>query len=253
MERTKLSFSATHANTNTVSMFRNEKMNSILQSWCSVCFTLFFALAFVGCSGSPKSPPGSGIVVDKDRKPMAGVHVIVWRDYTPAKSWWDFGNFVNLQSSPSRCHEEHYALSDAQGRFTFPGEVIDRPGQPFTSYIAVGAIKEGMMIKHFTANIEPTSTGLGMADGHQKDFFPKPEKPLEFVVEMQGVEYSKVSTTEELRDLAQYGCHCSPFRKAVYKEQIRYQDEWLRVREEKLLKGEPVGGAIFMPLDERCK
>jgi hypothetical protein len=192
---------------------------TISQSLRSACLAGFIALATVSCNAAPKSPPGSGIVVDKDKKPMAGVHVIVWRSYIPARSWWDFGNFVSPISRPSRCHKEHYALSDAQGRFTFPGEVIDRPGEPFTSYIAVGAIKENMIIKHFTPNIEPTSTGLGMADGHQKDYFPKPEKPLEFLVEME----SRSQSAESLKliDLAQMGCSCTTFHRDVDDERER--------------------------------
>jgi hypothetical protein len=229
---------------------------TISHSLRRACLAGFVALATVSCNAAPKSPPGSGVVVDKDKKPMAGVHVIVWRSYTPARSWWDFGNFVNPISRPSRCHKEHYALSDAQGRFTFPGEVIDRPGKPFTSYIGVGAIKDNMVIKHFTPNIEPTSTGLGMADGHQKDYFPKPEKPLEFLVEMENIDYSKVSTSEDLADFSRYGCGCNQFRKEVYKEQVRLQAVTLEKHERELRsKNWPPGmGSLVQPtLNQNCK
>jgi hypothetical protein len=235
LERWSRALSAARAVARTT-LARAARTPNISRSLRSVGLALCVAVATVSCNAAPKSPPGSGIVVDKDKKPMAGVHVIVWRSHIPARSWWDFGNFVSPISRPSRCHKEHYALSDAQGRFTFRGEVIDRPGEPFTSYIAVGAIKENMVIKHFTPNIEPTSTGLGMADGHQKDYFPKPEKPLEFLVEMEAF-YDSLDPmtwenwariTENLRELVGAGCTCASYTKAVWDENARVDGAFVK-------------------------
>jgi hypothetical protein len=75
------------------------------------------ALSAVGCAASP--PPGKGRVVDKDGKPMAGVHTLAWRTSTSKALSFTRSNF--------ECNAEHYALSDANGEFIIPGSVIRRP------------------------------------------------------------------------------------------------------------------------------
>jgi hypothetical protein len=226
---------------------------TISQSLRSACLAGFVALATVSCNAAPKSPPGSGIVVDKDKKPMAGVHVIVWRDYVPARSWWDLGNGVDAKSRPWRCHKEHYALTDAQGRFTFPGEVIDRPGEPFNSYLGVAAIREGMVAKSYSANIEPSSTGLGKADGFRMDYFPTSEKPLAlevlmepFYTSLEDMTYLKqMPITTMLSELVRSGCSCSEFRKAVWAEEVKVHTAWRKTQ-----YPSPLQQAALKPIDK---
>jgi hypothetical protein len=225
---------------------------TISQSLRSACLAVFVALATVSCNAGPKSPPGSGMVVDKDKKPMAGVHVIVWRDYVPARSWWDLGNGVDAKSRPWRCHKEHYALTDAQGKFTFPGEVIDRPGEPFNSYLSVGAIKQGMLMKNYRSNIELIPTGLGNADGFRKDFFPTKEKPLELEVVVEEHQKPLTSMGEDLCSLARYGCGCNEFRKVVRAELMRYQEAVKSDHKQRRLQGEQIYLEIFAPIDVGC-
>jgi hypothetical protein len=105
------------------SSITSDKRQYLRRSFCA----LLAATTLTACGSS--LPPGTGVVLDREKKPVAGVHVLVWREYMPLQPWWStIFAFVDSRSNQSfQCYGQHYELTDAQGRFTIPAGTIERP------------------------------------------------------------------------------------------------------------------------------
>ena len=188
----------------------------------AICIALLLSLTSLpACSETP--PPGSGRVVDKDGKPVAGVHVLSWRK-SSVMPWFPF-------SKPTTsCDAEHYSVTGDDGAFIIPSEVIKRPSSADASDMQIITYKSGLVgaiTKFSVTPIFAPPNRLGV------DIFPTKENPL--VVE--------VSMAQDVRDLVDRmtywhavanqgaGCSaCGPFRQAVIAERDRVQQEYRSTR-----------------------
>lgn len=156
------------------------------------------------CSETP--PPGSGLVMDKDGKPVAGVHVLSWRT-SSVMPWFPF-------SRPSRsCDAEFYSVTGADGAYIIPSNVIKRPSSADASDMQIMTYKSGMVGAITKFSVKPVfapPNRLGV------DIFPTKENPL--VVESVITEDTR--TFEERHEWLysvtnETGCSCSGFNRAV--------------------------------------
>jgi hypothetical protein len=170
------------------------------------------ALSAAGCAASPL--PGKGRVVDKDGKPMAGVHTLAWRTSTSKALSFTRSNF--------ECNAEHYALSDSNGEFIIPGSVIRRPWFVSISTLSVTAFAPGMK-----PEVEVMSGERKRVPGQDFDFdfYPTPEKPL--VIEVRMLEDAKKEWNLSERAEKQ-GCSCSEYTKALWAEMEKRRAETVR-------------------------
>jgi hypothetical protein len=180
------------------------------------------ALSAAGCAASPL--PGKGRVVDKDGKPMAGVHTLAWRTST--------SKALSFTSSNFECNAQHYALSDANGEFIIPGSVIRRPWFVSISTLSVTAFAPGMK-----PEVEVMSGERKRVPGQDFDFDfdPTPEKPLVIEVRLMEDLREETERSREVFSKAQnQGCFCTDLNRA-------YIAEWVRLRD-KLHQAERLAG-----------
>jgi hypothetical protein len=179
------------------------------------------ALTTAGCAAT--APPGKGRVVDKDGKPMAGVHTLVWRTSTSKALSFTRSNF--------QCSAEHYALSDANGEFIIPGKVIDRPYFASISTLSVTAFSPGMK-----PEVEVMSGERKHVPGNDFDFdfYPTTEKPL--VIEVRMLPDSREHRERALdvyTKAENQGCSCTDFNRALITESLKMRDEYYQAERAK--------------------
>ncbi len=193
------------------------QVNRVPMHAVTICIALLMAVTSLSACSEAQPPPGTGRVVDKDGKPVAGVHVLSWR-HSSIMPWFPF-------TRPSRsCDAEHYSVTGDDGAFMIPSEVIKRPRSADASDMAIIAYKSGMAMRTTKLSVTPTfapPNRLGV------DIFPTKENPL--VVEILVVNEPETSElyVERLHSLdSSAGCHmCSPFRRLVHSEVLRRYEE----------------------------
>ena len=206
----------------------------------AICIALLLSLTSLpACSEMP--PPGSGRVVDKDGKPVAGVHVLSWRK-SSVMPWFPF-------SKPTTsCDAEHYSVTGDDGAFIIPSEVIKRPSSADASDMQIITYKSGLVgaiTKFSPTPIFAPPNRLGV------DIFPTKENPL--VVE--------ILVKDDLRNLVERqiywnsvsdaaGCSCSGFSRTTWNEYLALESESIRLNPPPppivALRGDPVSAKCKM-------
>ncbi len=170
-----------------------------------ILIALLMALTSLSaCSETP--PPGTGRVVDKDGKPVAGVHVLSWR----ASSVMPWIPFAKPTVS---CDAEFYSVTGDDGAFIIPSDVIKRPSSADASAMRTIVYKPGIVAESTKFSMRPVHVPPSRLDS---DYFPTKENPL--VVESVITEDTR--TFEERHEWLysvtnETGCSCSGFNRAV--------------------------------------
>jgi hypothetical protein len=157
-----------------------------------------------GCASI--SPSGKGRVVDKEGKPLAGVHVESYRTSNLDP--------IRVVGKEQTCHDDHYSLTGEDGMFDIPYNVLKRPWITSMSIFNVVAYKPGMMEEDTTSSVARRP----LRPNGDEDFVLTKEKPIMVTVVLVPDMRSFTARANYVNKLHGAGCSCSDFSKSTWVE-----------------------------------
>jgi hypothetical protein len=157
-----------------------------------------------GCASI--SPSGKGRVVDKEGKPLAGVHVVSYRTSNLDP--------IRVVGKAQTCHDDHYSLTGEDGMFDIPNNVLKRPWITSMSIFNVVAYKPGMMEEDTTSSVARRP----LRPNGDEDFVLTKEKPMMVTVVLVPDTRGNGPKSSYANALHGAGCTCSELSRVTWSE-----------------------------------